>query len=154
MSQLPDGLIAFGPLANCTLDLCPLEWSILRYQPIISANAVFIAVFGLSLLIHCFQGWRSKTWGFAASMLSGCILEIIGYVGRLIIHDNPFSFNGFLMQISTHPVSTMDLKSAFAPPCETQLTCVQSASPSPPCSSAPPSTWCCPKCRSMGLELR
>ncbi|CAM1502405.1 Fc.00g043890.m01.CDS01 [Cosmosporella sp. VM-42] len=99
MSTLPNGLIAFGPNANCTLDICPVEWSILRYQPIIAAQAVFIGVFGLSLLIHCYQGWQSKTWGFAASMLSGCILEIVGYVGRLIVHDNPFSFNGFLMQI-------------------------------------------------------
>ena len=98
---LPHGYIAFGPQANCTLDVCELSWSILKYQPNIPANAIFIAVFGISLLIHAFQGWRSKTWGFAASMLSGCILEIVGYIGRLIIHDNPFSFSGFLMQIST-----------------------------------------------------
>lgn len=97
---LPGGMIAFGPLANCTLDLCPIEYSILRYQPNIPANAIFIAVFGLSLLVHTYQGVRSKTWGFAASMVSGCILEIVGYAGRLIIHENPFAFGGFLMQIS------------------------------------------------------
>lgn len=97
---LPHGLIAFGPLANCTLDLCPLEWSILRYQPNIPANAIFIAVFGISMAVHAWQGWQFRSWGFTASMISGCILEIIGYVGRLIIHDNPFDFSGFLMQIS------------------------------------------------------
>ncbi|KAF4997801.1 hypothetical protein FGRMN_3595 [Fusarium graminum] len=99
MSTLPNGLVTFGPRANCTLDTCPIEASILRYQPNIPANAVFISVFGLSIVIHAFQGIKMRTWGFMASMMAGCILEIIGYVGRFIIHDNPFDFNGFLMQI-------------------------------------------------------
>ncbi|KAM0351938.1 hypothetical protein ACHAPU_002454 [Fusarium lateritium] len=99
MSTLPNGLVTFGPEANCTLDICPIEASILRYQPNIPANAVFISVFGLSIAIHAFQGIKMRSWGFMASMVAGCILEIIGYVGRFIIHDNPFDFNGFLMQI-------------------------------------------------------
>ncbi|KAF4466955.1 phospholipid-translocating ATPase [Fusarium albosuccineum] len=99
MSTLPNGLVTFGPSANCTLDLCPLEASLLRYRPNIPANVVFIAVFGVSMAVHAFQGVKSKTWGFMASMLAGCVLEILGYVGRLIIYNNPFDFNGFLMQI-------------------------------------------------------
>ncbi|KFA63862.1 hypothetical protein S40285_04477 [Stachybotrys chlorohalonatus IBT 40285] len=99
MSQLPDNLIWFGPNANCTLELCPVEASILRYQPSVPANALFIAIFGLALVAHAVQGVWFRTWGFMASMLCGCVLEIAGYVGRLIIHDNPFDFNGFIMQI-------------------------------------------------------
>ncbi|EXL94161.1 hypothetical protein FOIG_13063 [Fusarium odoratissimum NRRL 54006] len=98
-TPLPGGLISFGSDANCTLELCPLESSILRYQPSVPANAIFIGVFGLSMALHIFQGIKMKTWGFMASMMAGCILEIIGYVGRLIIHDNPFDFIGFLLQI-------------------------------------------------------
>ncbi|KAH7200149.1 RTA1 like protein-domain-containing protein [Fusarium oxysporum] len=98
-TPLPGGLISFGSDANCTLELCPLESSILRYQPNVPANAIFIGVFGLSMALHIFQGIKMKTWGFMASMMAGCILEIIGYVGRLIIHDNPFDFIGFLLQI-------------------------------------------------------
>ncbi|CAF3459575.1 hypothetical protein SNK03_004582 [Fusarium graminearum] len=99
MSTLPNGLVTFGPQANCTLDTCPLEASILRYQPSIPANAVFTGVFAVSLIIHVFQGIKMRTWGFMSSMIAGCILEIIGYVGRFIINENPFDFNGFLMQI-------------------------------------------------------
>ncbi|PLB52470.1 RTA1-domain-containing protein [Aspergillus steynii IBT 23096] len=99
MSTLPGGLIAFGPDANCTLSLCPLEASILRYKPSIPASCVCIAIFGLSLAVHTLQGWKARSWGFMASVIAGCILEIIGYVGRLIIYNNPFDFNGFLMQI-------------------------------------------------------
>ncbi|KAF5571902.1 phospholipid-translocating ATPase [Fusarium phyllophilum] len=98
-TPLPDGLISFGSDANCTLELCPLESSMLRYQPNLPANAIFIGVFGLSMALHIFQGIKMKTWGFMASMMAGCILEIIGYIGRLIIHDNPFDFIGFLLQI-------------------------------------------------------
>ncbi|KZL69567.1 parasitic phase-specific protein psp-1 [Colletotrichum incanum] len=98
-TQLPNGYKSFGPKANCTLEVCPLEASLLRYQPSIQVNGTFIALFALAMFIHTFQGLRSKNWGFMASMIGGCLLEIIGYVGRLILHDNPFSFGGFLLQI-------------------------------------------------------
>ncbi|KAF6790717.1 parasitic phase-specific protein psp-1 [Colletotrichum musicola] len=99
MSQLPHGLITFGPEANCTLELCPLEWSILQYRPSVPASGLFIALFSITLILHTLQGIRSKTWGFMGSVVAGCVLEIVGYVGRLMIYDNPFSFIGFLLQI-------------------------------------------------------
>ncbi|KAI8181388.1 Sphingoid long-chain base transporter RSB1 [Colletotrichum sp. SAR11_239] len=37
-TKLPNGLRTFGPKANCTLELCPLEASLLKYQPSIPAN--------------------------------------------------------------------------------------------------------------------
>lgn len=98
-SELPDGLIPFGPDANCTLDLCPLEASILQYQPSQAASATFIAIFALLMILHAGQGAWTRSHGFASSMLCGCALEIAGYVGRLMLYDNPFSFDGFLMQI-------------------------------------------------------
>ncbi|KAL2132392.1 hypothetical protein VTI74DRAFT_3869 [Chaetomium olivicolor] len=99
MAELPNGLIPFGPDANCTLDTCPLEVSILQYRPSQAASGTFIAVFGLSMIVHAYQGVRTRSWGFMASMLCGCSLEIAGYAGRLVIYDNPFHFGGFLTQI-------------------------------------------------------
>ncbi|KAL0944558.1 parasitic phase-specific protein psp-1 [Colletotrichum truncatum] len=96
---LPDGLVAFGPNANCTLNQSPLEWSLLRYKPSIPANVFFLAAFGLCLAIHIVQGFWLKTWGFLISMACGCIMEIVGYIGRILLYDNPFGFPGFLMQI-------------------------------------------------------
>ncbi|KAL2870301.1 RTA1 domain-containing protein [Aspergillus lucknowensis] len=97
--SLPNGLIAFGPAANCTLELCPVEWSILQYRPSVPASAVFIAIFGLSLLLNVGQGIYHREWGYMVTLIAGCILEIVGYVGRLILYDNPFDFNGFILQI-------------------------------------------------------
>ncbi|PLB48744.1 RTA1-domain-containing protein [Aspergillus steynii IBT 23096] len=99
MSQLPHGLVSFGPNANCTLDTCPIEASILQYRPSVPANVIFIVVFALAMLVHIFQGIRTGSWGFMVNMVCGCILEIAGYVGRVLLHGNPFIFSGFLMQI-------------------------------------------------------
>lgn len=100
MSTLPDGLISFGPLANCTLALCPVEWSVFQYRPSLAANAIFIAIFGVLLVAHLVQGVWYKTWSYMGCICAGCILQIIGYGGRIMLHDNPFDFNAFLMQIS------------------------------------------------------
>ena len=99
MVKLPNGLISFGKNANCTLELCPLESSILQYQPSIPGNGVIIGAFALAMFIHIFQGFRWKSWDFMICMIIGCLDEIIGYVGRILLHSNPFSFNGFLIQI-------------------------------------------------------
>lgn len=97
--QLPNGLIAFGSDANCTLDICPVEWSVFQYQPSIAANATFIAVFGTLMIVHLILGAWYRTWGYMACMAAGCILQIIGYAGRIMLHDNPFDFGPFLIQI-------------------------------------------------------
>lgn len=35
-----------------------------------------------------------------AMMVMGCLSEMIGYGGRLLLWENPFGFAGFLVQIS------------------------------------------------------
>lgn len=92
-------LIAFGPMANCTLDLCDLEWSVFRYLPSKAANATFLAAFGLLLSIQVFQGVHYKTWTYMACMAAGCGLELAGYAGRIMLHKNPFDFNAFLINL-------------------------------------------------------
>lgn len=32
-------------------------------------------------------------------MILGCVSEIIGYVGRVLLHNSPFSFVAFMIQI-------------------------------------------------------
>ncbi|KAK0713416.1 parasitic phase-specific protein PSP-1 [Lasiosphaeria miniovina] len=99
--------IAFGKNANCTLDVCPVSASILEYQPSIPGNAVIIGLFGLALLIHVAQGAVWRSWTFMICMVLGCVDEMIGYAGRIMLNTNPFSFNAFVIQvvcITTAPV--------------------------------------------------
>lgn len=95
----PNGLIVFGPDANCTLDLCPLEWSVYKYRPSLAANVIFIILYALAMGIHIFLGIRWRTWFYMIFMILGCLFEIIGYIGRLLMYSNPFSFPGFMIQI-------------------------------------------------------
>jgi hypothetical protein len=88
-----------GADANCTLSVCPVEESLLAYRPWPAANATFAAYFGAIALVHIYLGWRWKTWGFMVGMLLGCASEIIGYIGRIMLYNNPFSFQGFLINI-------------------------------------------------------
>lgn len=103
----PGDLITFGPHANCTLDLCPIEYSVYKYRPSVPANATFVALFGVSIFVHVILGIRWRQWNFMALMVLGSLVEIGGYAGRLILHNNPFSFGGFMDQIvliTTAPV--------------------------------------------------
>jgi len=97
--QAPPGVTVFGPDATCNLHNCPVEWSLYSYRPSLAANITFAALFGVVGLVHLYLGFRWKSWGFTVGMLLGCVTEIIGYVGRMLMWNNPFSFNGFMVQI-------------------------------------------------------
>ncbi|KAI1409543.1 RTA1-domain-containing protein [Hypoxylon sp. FL1857] len=92
-------LIPFGPNANCTLDTCPLEWSVLQYLPSLGANIAFIAIFVALMFAHTVLGVLWKSWWFLGCMAVGCLTEVLGYGGRIMLYYNPFSFAGFMMQI-------------------------------------------------------
>jgi hypothetical protein len=81
----------------CTIDICPLSMANMDYVPSLGGNLVFIAVFGLVLIGLLGIGIRYKTWSYMIAMTGGLLLEIIGYVARVQMHDNPFKSDPFLM---------------------------------------------------------
>ncbi|KAB5558664.1 RTA1 like protein-domain-containing protein [Coniochaeta sp. 2T2.1] len=100
-------LVGFGPDANCTLALCGVEHSVYRYRPSLVANSIFIALFALAMAVHVGLGIRWKTWWFMWCVIVGCVAEIIGYAGRVMMWYNPFKFTAFMIQIvcvTTAPV--------------------------------------------------
>ena len=76
-----------------------MEDSIYGYYPNLTANAFFAAFFGVCMVINFFFGIRYRSWTFLIAMSLGCMTESIGYVGRVLLNDNPFSMAGFNMQI-------------------------------------------------------
>lgn len=98
-SGLPDGLIVFGPDANCTLSICPVEWSVYQYRPSMASSIAFIVLYALAMIIHIYLGIRWRTKFFMSFMVIGCIIEIVGYGGRIMLYNNPFDFIGFILQI-------------------------------------------------------
>jgi hypothetical protein len=69
------------------------------YRPSLAANVAFLALFALSGFAHIYQGTVTRKPYFLWAMILGCTSEVIGYSGRLMSWNNPFSLNGFLIGI-------------------------------------------------------
>lgn len=67
------------------------------YVPTLAGNAAYAAAFGLLLIAQLGLGIKYKTWGFMVGMIFGLMLEAVGYGGRIMLHNNPFDFNNFIM---------------------------------------------------------
>jgi RTA1 like protein len=86
-------------LYSCDLAHCDVRDSIMYYRPSLAANAAFLALFAFSGIAHIAQGTITRKPYFLGAMICGCTAEVIGYIGRLISWNNPFSLNGFLIGI-------------------------------------------------------
>lgn len=83
---------------TCTYQTCCIsEQGQIGYLPTIPGNAVYAGCFAILLLAQLFLGIKYKTWSFVTWMFFGIVGELIGYVARIWLHINVFSFNAFLM---------------------------------------------------------
>ena len=88
------------PQYLCTLDTCCLAYqSPFAYRPTYGGNLFFAIIFGIVLLPQLGLGIYYKTWGFMVGMVCGLILEVLGYAARLMLHNNPFDGNAFLIYL-------------------------------------------------------
>jgi len=78
---------------------CPVEGTIYGYYPSLGWNAFFAAFFGFCCLVQVGLGIRYKTWTYMIGVGLGCAAECGGYVGRIMMHNNPYDELGFQLQI-------------------------------------------------------
>jgi hypothetical protein len=86
----------------CTKCTCPLvldgeQLSWVRYYPNLAGNVLYAVLFGLFLVLQLFFGISRKTRGYMIGMTLGLILEVLGYVGRILLRYSMFEFSWFLM---------------------------------------------------------
>lgn len=91
--------LTFSTMDKCTLETCPITESIYQYKPSLAGNAALLAIFAASGIVHCLQYFFFRNGSYSIPMILGCLTEVIGYVGRVLLADDPFSQNGFLIQI-------------------------------------------------------
>lgn len=84
---------------GCTLETCPIELSTFGYRPSLAANIVFVAIFGACALVQTVELAILQSYTFSIPIILGGACEIIGYVGRIMLYDDPFSQDGFLIQV-------------------------------------------------------
>jgi hypothetical protein len=86
-------------LCNAVSPECPVGDTLYGYYPNLGANVFFASLFGLLLLAQLIIGTYTRTWTFMLAVGLGIFGEMTGYIGRLIMHKNPWSDVGFEMQI-------------------------------------------------------
>jgi hypothetical protein len=103
METLPTNQTLLENPELCTLETCPLSMASVEYRPVLWGNILFMAIFGAGALIHLGLGIRYKTWTFMVAMVLGLIGEVVGYVGRVNLYDNPFNGDAFLEYVPLYP---------------------------------------------------
>ncbi|KAF2743489.1 RTA1-domain-containing protein [Sporormia fimetaria CBS 119925] len=78
---------------------CPVEATTYGYYPDLGVNAFFLGFFALLFLASLGIGIWSRTWTYTLALGGGTFLEAVGYAGRVMMHSNPWTKQGFEMQI-------------------------------------------------------
>ena len=78
---------------------CPVELTLYGYYPQLGPNAFFVGIFGLCFVAQLVMGSLRRTWTFLLALGFATIGETLGYAGRVMMNDNPWSDAGFKMQI-------------------------------------------------------
>ncbi|EXJ91771.1 hypothetical protein A1O3_00321 [Capronia epimyces CBS 606.96] len=80
-------------------EACPVEASIYGYYPILGWNAFFAALFAVCFVANLALGLRYRTCTYMLAMSLACLAGCIGYIGRCLMHNNPYNITGFQIQI-------------------------------------------------------
>ncbi|EMC98486.1 hypothetical protein BAUCODRAFT_87156 [Baudoinia panamericana UAMH 10762] len=101
------------PSDLCTLETCCLAQSNFLYLPNYGANLFFTIFFAVFIVPQLGLGIFYKTWGFMAGMGIGLVLEVVGYGARIMIHNNPFNGDGFLIYLITLTIAPVFISAAI-----------------------------------------
>ncbi len=90
-----------GKFSSCTSvsPACPVEATTYGYYPVLGVNATLCAAFGILCALQLLFGLLTRVRSYSAVVAGGCLLECLGYVGRLMMRPNPWDLDGTKMQI-------------------------------------------------------
>ena len=78
---------------------CPVSETIYTYAPNLGINAFFAAFFAIATILQVLFGIKWRVWTYMIAMVRGCTCETVGFVGRIILHRNPWNTPSFEIQI-------------------------------------------------------
>lgn len=86
---------------NCTsiTSACPVQASSYGYILNLGSNVFFAVLFTVVLLGQFFLGVRHRCYQFLVAVGIGTLGEILGYAGRVMLHENPWSKTGNTIQV-------------------------------------------------------
>ncbi|KAF1851095.1 RTA1-domain-containing protein [Cucurbitaria berberidis CBS 394.84] len=83
----------------CKVGKCPKAWQSIQYRPTIAGNVIYALCLFALLGGQMWLGIRKKTWTYMGTMCAGILGEIIGYIGRIMLNQNPFLMDNFLVNL-------------------------------------------------------
>jgi hypothetical protein len=86
---------------NCTSvsPACPAIATTYGYYPSLGPNIALLTVFGIVVISQLGLVFIYRLWSYSFVIAAACLLEVVGYIGRLLMHANPWSETGFRTQI-------------------------------------------------------
>ncbi|KAL3447209.1 RTA1 like protein-domain-containing protein [Aspergillus insuetus] len=78
---------------------CPVEATTYGYYPNFAGNVFFAAFFGLLGVLQLGVGVYYRSWTIMIALASGALMELAGYIGRVLMNDNPWNGDAFKLQI-------------------------------------------------------
>ncbi|OBT78141.1 hypothetical protein VF21_02698 [Pseudogymnoascus sp. 05NY08] len=84
----------------CTLATCDVhKWGFVRYIPSLGGNLFFLILICVFVFAQIWLGVKYRTTSICVCMLAGLGLESAGYIGRILLHINPFYRPYFLLYL-------------------------------------------------------
>lgn len=80
-------------------ELCPVAATTYGYYPNLGGNIFFAVFFGILGVAQVGFGVYYRTWTFMIALGVGSLMELAGYIGRILMNYNPWNSNAFKLQI-------------------------------------------------------
>ncbi|OBT81689.1 hypothetical protein VE02_10059 [Pseudogymnoascus sp. 03VT05] len=95
--ELPAGYV---PGFVCSLETCDVHvWGFVHYVPSFGGNLFFLLLIYLYAFVQIWLGFKYRTSSICLCMLAGLGVEGTGYIGRLLLHNNPFYWTYFVLNL-------------------------------------------------------
>ncbi|KAL4880606.1 RTA1 like protein-domain-containing protein [Aspergillus karnatakaensis] len=78
---------------------CPVEATTYGYYPNFAGNVFFTVFFGILGVGQLVVGVYYRSWTIMVALAGGALMELAGYVGRVLMNDNPWNGDAFKLQI-------------------------------------------------------
>ncbi|CEP60708.1 phospholipid-translocating ATPase RSB1 LALA0_S01e17150g [Lachancea lanzarotensis] len=101
---------ATSAVASASASVDPQDQSLYGMTPNLAFNTAMAAIFGVLFITQAVLGLWTRQWWFMVSFLIACGLEVAGYVGRALSHNDNTDINDYLLQficLTIAPVFTM-----------------------------------------------
>ncbi|KAI8623730.1 RTA1-domain-containing protein [Xylariaceae sp. FL1651] len=84
---------------SCTVHTCDITTSWYGYQPNLGINVFFVAIYSI-LVVYCFilSIWKRQWLVYTIAILIGSLLELVGYIARVVGHNDPWFGTGWILQ--------------------------------------------------------